>query len=82
MAHQKERRPKAMMLGLGLDETGGHVRITRGPNFTVLLGSEVTHERLSVTCIRVNEQLKRRGRRLEHISAEEFADLVREAAET
>lgn len=66
------------MIGLGLDGKDGHVRITQGPNFAVLMGSEETHERLQETCIKVNEKLERKGRKLGDLSGEEFADLVTE----
>lgn len=67
------------ILGLGLDNEDRHVRITQGKNFTVFLGSENTHERMQETCIRINEQLDRRGKRLEELSREEFIDLVSKA---
>ncbi|MBP7829213.1 MAG: hypothetical protein KA248_04775 [Kiritimatiellae bacterium] len=77
-----ETQAKAHMLGVGLDRKDGHVRITRGPNFTVLMGSEETHETLRGTCMKINEKLRRRGKRLENVSREEFLDLAHEAGET
>lgn len=68
----------ARMIGVGLDNTDGHVRITHGKNFDVWMGSETTHERLQETCIKINERLKRKGKELRDVSAEEFRDLVRE----
>ncbi|MBU1694484.1 MAG: hypothetical protein KKC51_11040 [Verrucomicrobia bacterium] len=76
-----KRQEKAHMLGVGLDHQDEHVRITQGPNFTVLLGSEETHENLSGTCMRINEKLRRRGKRLENVSREEFLDLVHDLGE-
>jgi hypothetical protein len=64
------------ILGLGLDGEDRHVRITKGKNFAVYLGSEATHERLSATCVRINEQLDRKGRRLEDLSRAELVDLI------
>lgn len=66
------------MLGIGLDADDGHVRITQGENFSVLMGSETTHERLSETCIKINERLKKKGKALEEVSPKEFRDLVKE----
>ena len=70
------------MLGVGFDRKDEHVRITRGPNFTVLMGSEETHEALRGACMRINEQLRRRGRPLERISPEEFEEMVHELGES
>lgn len=71
-------RRKTRMLGVGLDNEDGHIRITRGENFEVWMGSEATHEQLQETCIKINERLKHRGKKLEDVSASEFADLVKE----
>ncbi|MBR2441312.1 MAG: hypothetical protein IKB25_14030 [Lentisphaeria bacterium] len=76
-----EKNNKAMMLGLGLDGGDGHKRFTKGENFVLAGGSEETHERMSETAIKVNEQLARRGKRLEDVSCEEFHDMVRKASE-
>ena len=72
---------KAMMLGLGLDGGDGHKRLTKGDNFVLAGGSEATHERMSETAIKVNEQLARKGKRLEDVSREEFHDMVQKASE-
>ncbi len=70
----------AMMLGVGLDNRDGHKRITRGDNFYLVGGSEETHESMTETAIKINEKLARRGKHLEDVSPQEFADLVREAS--
>jgi hypothetical protein len=67
---------RARLLGLGLDNADGHVRITRGENFDIYLGSETTHEQLQETCIKFNEKLDQRGKRLEDLSRNEFVDLI------
>ncbi len=71
---------RAMMLGVGLNCEDGHKRLTRGDNFILVGGSEETHERMTETAIKVNEKLNRRGRRLEELSPEEFADIVQESS--
>jgi hypothetical protein len=76
-----EEDKKAMMLGLGLDGGDGHKRFTKGENFVLAGGSEETHERMSETAIKVNEQLARKGKRLEDVSRDEFHDMVRKASE-
>lgn len=76
------KQAKAHMLGVGLDRGDEHVRITQGPNFTVLMGSEETHDSLRGACMKINEKLRRRGKRLDNVSAEEFFDMVREAGDS
>jgi hypothetical protein len=66
-------------LGVGLDDDGGHRRLTRSEHFLILGGSAETHERLQDTALRFGEALHRRGKRLSDASAEEAVDLLREA---
>ena len=77
MASQKNKkaRRKAMMLGVGLD-SDGHKRVTTGPNFTLVGGSEETHEVMTEKVIKINEKLASRGKQLENVSAEEFDDIA------
>ena len=69
---------KHHLLGLGLDNGDGHTRITRGDNFSLLGGSETTHEKMQETCIKVNEKIRQRGKTLETVSRQELTDLFRE----
>jgi len=80
MRSAEDKIKRAMMLGLGLDSRDGHKRITRGDNFLLAGGSEETHAAMTETAIKVNEKLAKKGKQLEDISREEFADLVREAS--
>jgi len=74
--NDKSRVQGARILGIGLDNFDGHVRITKGENFDIYLGSENTHEHLQEMCIKMNEKLDRRGKRLEDLSRDEFVDLI------
>jgi len=74
-------KPKAALLGLGLDNSDGHVRMTKGDNFQLVGGSAETHERMTETAIKFNEKLDDRGKRIEEISKEEFVDILRDAAD-
>ncbi len=71
---------KAMMLGLGLDSKDEHKRVTKGENFLLLGGSEETHERMVETSIKFNEKLGAKGKRLEDLSRDEFADILHESS--
>ena len=63
------------MLGLGLD-SDGHKRLTTGPNFALVGGSEETHELMTEKAIKINEKLAARGKQLEDVSNEEFEDIA------
>ncbi len=77
----RKKDPKAMLLGLGLDNKDGHRRLTKGDNFCLVGGSEETHERMTETAIKFNERLARKGKALGELAPEEFRDMMREAAE-
>ena len=72
---KKKPQPKAVMLGVGLD-TDGHKRITTGPNFALVGGSQDTHEDMTEKVIKINEKLAAKGKQLEEVSREEFNDLA------
>jgi hypothetical protein len=72
---KKHPRRQAVILGIGLD-TDGHKRVTAGPNFALLGGTEETHEQLTEKAIKINEKLASKGKRLEEITCEEFDDIA------
>jgi hypothetical protein len=67
------------VLGVGLDGSDGHHRLTRAEDAVLIGGSEETHERMQETVIKVSEALKRKGMRIREASVEELNDLIREA---
>lgn len=69
------------LLGLGLDGTDGHRRLTRGEGFTLAGGSEETHERMTGAVVRTTEDLGRKGRSLRDADPREVADLLRKHSE-
>jgi len=54
------------MLGLGLDGTDGHTRITAG-RISSSWRSKDTHDAMQEIAIKVNEELDRRQKRLEDL---------------
>ena len=72
---KKKRRRKALMMGLGLD-SDGHKRVTTGPNFVLLGGTQETHEVMTEKVVKINEKLTARGKQLETVSHEEFDDIA------
>ncbi len=73
----KKKMPRAVMLGVGLD-SDGHKRLTTGPNFALVGGSQETHEQMTEQAVKINEKLKARGKHLETITHEEFDDIAQE----
>ena len=76
MKSKKAQRKKAWLLGLGLDNKDGHVRITKGNNFKLYGGSEETHGVMQEKAIKMNEHLKRRRKQLEELDHEEFQEMA------
>ena len=72
-----KKRRKTMMLGVGLD-SDGNKRLTTGPNFALVGGTEETHAVMTEKAVKINEKLKARGKQLENVSHEEFDDIAHE----
>jgi hypothetical protein len=76
MAHAPKRKKKtALLLGIGVD-SDGHKRLTTGPNFALIGGTEETHQAMTEKAIKINEKLAAKGKRLEDVSREEFEDIA------
>jgi hypothetical protein len=72
-----KKKAKAVLLGVGLD-FDGHKRVTTGPNFALIGGSEHTHEVMTEKVIKINEKLAKKGKALEEVSREEMDDIAAE----
>jgi hypothetical protein len=75
VAENHKKKKAAIMLGVGLD-SDGHKRVTTGPNFALLGGTQDTHDAMTEKAIKINEKLAARGKRLEDVSREEFDDIA------
>ncbi|MEO6876484.1 MAG: hypothetical protein ABI222_16835 [Opitutaceae bacterium] len=75
---KKKKKPAAVagLLGVGLDHSDGHKRITTGDKFAILGGSEETHGRMTETVVKTFEVLKTRGKQLEQVEPTELADIL------
>ena len=80
-ASHRERR-SAALLGVGLDNDDGHTRLTRGENFLLVGGSHDTHTVMQETAVKVNEELDRRGKRLDDVSVPELREICRDVKES
>ena len=75
MERSLQQKPKAIMLGVGLDNDG-HKRITQGENFALVGGTKDTHDEMTEKALKINEKLADRGKRLDDVSREEFDDIA------
>lgn len=66
---------------LGLDETDGHRRETRGPFYTVLQGSGPTHDRLTRLCRCLEDHFVTRTGTPPFLPAGQVIRILREEAE-
>jgi len=69
------------LLGVGFDAEDGHTRISRGPNFYLVGGSEETHARMQETAVRFNERVEDLGKSLPEINREDLRDIVNDLKE-
>ncbi|MDP8263535.1 MAG: hypothetical protein P9M13_09605 [Candidatus Ancaeobacter aquaticus] len=67
---------KKLLYGLGFDNKDGHTRITKGDNFRLYGGSEETHELMQEKSIKINEELRKKGKNLDNVSDKEFLDIA------
>jgi hypothetical protein len=75
MAKPSKSKQKGILLGVGLD-SDGHKRVTTGPNFLLMGGSEETHGVMTEKVIKLNEKLKAAGKHLDNVSHQEFEDIA------
>jgi len=79
MTRKQPKNPKAHLLGLGLDHTDGHKRITQAERFSIVGGSEDTHGRMTETLVKTVETLGRKGKTLESVEKKELADIIHDS---
>lgn len=73
---KKQQKAKAHLLGIGLDHSDGHKRITQSERFAILGGSEETHGRMTETVVKTFETLDRKGKSLEEVEKQELAEII------
>jgi hypothetical protein len=64
------------LLGVGFDAEDGHVRITKGENHDVLMGSDESHEYIQKLMQKIEDEIKARGMVLDDISPEDLSELI------
>lgn len=68
----------SFLIGIGLDAGDGHVRITRGPGFGILGGSQQTHQMMQDTALKIHETLQQRRQTIADLDANAIVSLLQE----
>ena len=71
------KKTSAQLIGVGLDHKDGHKRITKAERFTIVGGSQETHERMTETVIKTFETLDRKGMKLDKVDPHELKDIIK-----
>ncbi len=73
---QEKNVQRAHLLGIGLDNDDGHKRITKAEEFSIVGGSQNTHDRMTETIVKTFEDMKTKGKSLGSIEPEQLSDLI------
>ena len=71
-----ERKKIIRLLGVGFDAEDGHIRITKGKRFDVVMGSDESHEYMRSLIQDIEKALDEQGLTLDDLTPREFAELV------
>jgi hypothetical protein len=66
------------ILGVGNDQTDGHIRITQGDSYDVLQGDEQTHEYIAKLCADIEQHIAGLGYSLQDLSIEQLQSIIQE----
>jgi len=73
---ERSRKGSAHLLGIGLDNSDGHKRVTQAEQFSIVGGSEETHGRMTETLVKTFEDLSRKGKSLEETEKKELSEML------
>lgn len=65
------------LLGVGFDADDGHVRITKGESYDVLMGSDESHEYIRQLIQKIEDALAAQNLSLDDLTPEEFSEFVK-----
>ena len=71
---QRGKKKDSWLLGIGLDGTDGHKRMTKGKQFLIVGGSEETHGLMTEKVIRIDTKLRRKGKSFGDLEPKEFIE--------
>ena len=71
------RKKIIRLLGVGFDAEDGHVRITAGDKFDVIMGSDESHEYITKLIMKIEVELEAQGLNLDELSPEQLGEIVK-----
>jgi len=71
----RPNKKNAHLLGIGFDDDG-QKRLTQADKFSIVGGTEETHDAMTETAMKTFEDLKRRGKELAEASPEELSEII------
>jgi hypothetical protein len=80
-ARPEVRRKEGFLVGVRTDGEDGHTRVSRGKDFVALGGTKEGHDHLRETVAEIRHEVRRRGRDLAEVRAEEFREILARALE-
>lgn len=66
------KRGRAVVVGLGLDDSGGHIRYTKGKGFELYGGSECAHTEMQRRAKLIQDEIDRMGIVMERMTREQY----------
>jgi Ca2+-binding EF-hand superfamily protein len=76
---KQPKKTSTQLIGVGLDQIDGHKRITTAEHFSIVGGSQETHERMTETVVKAFETLDRKGKNLDQVDAHELKDIIKDS---
>lgn len=71
-----KRKKIVRLLGVGFDSEDGHIRVTQGENYDVLMGSDQSHEYIQQLLQKIEAQLENRGLSLDDLTPEQLGEFI------
>jgi len=71
-----KQKANTHLIGIGMDCEDGHTRITSAEQFSIMGGSEKTHDCMTETVCKTFEDLKHDGKTLENVEESHLTDLL------
>lgn len=81
-SNQPHRQKTKHLYGLGLDNHDGHTRLTRAEKFSIIGGSQETHERMTGTLVKTFEELDKKGLQFENTHSKQLAEIISKCADS
>lgn len=69
---ERVKRGRAVLIGYGLDDNGGHIRYTRGQDLELFGGSDSVHVEMQKRAQGIQDEIAKHGISLDRMTYEQF----------